>query len=307
VTSRAPTRRDVASRIEPRAAIAVGKEIIEKARRDDISGLAAEFAYRAIFAIPAFLIFIVGLAAVVNQATGMPIAEELRAVINQAAPTGTKAVLDQLVQGAIVEVSESAATLGAAVAIVLALWSGSGGIRTLIKAFNRAYEVAETRPFVHEVLVSMGLTILMAVLIVTAFVLFVFGEQIGHWVASLVGLGTAFTTTWNLLRWLLAVTFVAVLLAVLYHLGPNAKLPFRWISLGSVVATLLWVLAALGFRFYLMVVNPGGPFGAAGGILVLLFFLYVTGFTFSLGAEINAALVPRSRREMTERRAGHRQ
>ncbi len=91
-----------------------------------------------------------------------------------------------------------------------------------------------------------------------------------------------------------------MLLAVLYYLGPNAKPPFRWLSLGSAVATLLWVLAALGFRFFLMVMNPGSPFGAAGSILVLLFFLYVTGFTFSLGAEVNAALVSRAHRGIAE-------
>jgi membrane protein len=91
---------------------------------------------------------------------------------------------------------------------------------------------------------------------------------------------------------------------VLYYLGPNVKVPFRWISLGSAVATLLWVLATLGFRFYLMVVNPGGPFGSAGSILVLLFFLYVTGFIFCLGAEINAVLMRRPHRGMVEHKAG---
>jgi membrane protein len=175
MSSKASTRRETAATARW-PAIEVGKDSVQKALRDDISGVAAEFAYRSIFAIPAFLIFIVALAAIVNQAIGVPVAEELRVMINQAAPAGTRSLLDRLVQGAIVEVSDRVATLSAAIAIALALWGGSGAVRTLIKAFNRAYDVPETRSFVHGKLVSIALTILMAVSIVTAFVLFVFGE-----------------------------------------------------------------------------------------------------------------------------------
>jgi membrane protein len=109
-------------------------------------------------------------------------------------------------------------------------------------------------------------------------------------VANLFGLGSVFTLVWNLLRWPLAIIFIAFMLAVVYYLGPNIQQLFRWISPGSVVATLLWVLAVLGFKFYLVISNPGSAYGAAGSVLVLLFFLYVSGIIVVLGAELNAVL-----------------
>ncbi len=289
MTARAPTRGGIAQWIKQITIVRLMREIVKRSLSDDILGLAAEFAYNAIFAIPAFLIFLVALAAVANQVTGVPIAEELRRLINQGAPEGTKVLLDRLVREAI-EINARAASLGAVIAIIVALWSGSSVIKTLVKAFNRAYDVKETRSFIHQRLTSIVLTVFSAVLIITSFVLFVFGEWIGVWIAEVFQVGVDFAAIWALLRLPLAVIMVALLMVVIYLVGPNVKGTFLWIALGSAVATALWVAAVLGFRFYLMVANPGGPYGVTGSVLVLLFFLYITGVIFMFGGEINAAL-----------------
>jgi membrane protein len=268
----------------------LAKVLFTKVQEDELTGLGAEIAYNAVFAIPAFLLFLVTLAAMVNQFTGVPLTETLLALIDQRAPADLSLLLTELVQGVIGRVNGLAVSIGALTTIVLALWSGAGGMTALIKAFNRAYDVKETRPFVRQKLTAIGLTVLSAALVVAAFVLFVFGGSIGAWVANLFGLGSVFTLVWNLLRWPLAIIFIAFMLAVVYYLGPNIQQSFRWISAGSVVATLLWVLAVLGFKFYLLVSNPGSAYGAAGGVLVLLFFLYVSGIIVVLGAELNAVL-----------------
>ncbi len=267
--------------------------LFKKIREDDITGLGAEIAYNAIFAIPAFLLFLVTLAAVVNQYTGVPVNDSLQALIAERAPAETRPLLDGLVQGVIGRVNGLAVSIGALTTIVLALWSGSNGMGAVIKAFNEAYDVKETRPFIRQKLTSVGLTILSAVLVVAAFVLFVFGENIGTWVANLFGLGSVFTLIWNLLRWPLAIMFIAFLLAVVYYLGPNIQQSFHWISPGSVVATILWLVAILGFKFYLLVSNPGSAYGVAGSVLVLLFFLYLSGMIVVVGAELNAVLEKR--------------
>lgn len=264
--------------------------LFTKVREDDITGLGAEIAYNAVFAIPAFLLFLVTLAAMVNQFTGVPLNETLLALIDQRAPADLRPLLTGLVQGVLQRVNGLAVSIGAITTIILALWSGAGGMTALIKAFNRAYDVKETRPFVRQKLTAIGLTVLSAILVVAAFVLFVFGGNIGAWLANLFGLGSVFTLVWNLLRWPLAIIFIAFMLAVVYYLGPNIQQSFRWISLGSVVATLLWVLAVLGFKFYLLISNPGSAYGAAGSVLVLLFFLYLSGIIVVLGAELNAVL-----------------
>ncbi len=279
--------------------------LFKKIQEDDITGLGAEIAYNAIFAIPAFLLFLVTLAAVVNQFTGVPINDSLLAIINQRAPADLRPLLNELVQGVIGRVSGLAVSIGAITTIVLALWSGASGMDTIIKAFNRAYDVKETRPFIRQKLTSIGLTILSAVLVVAAFVLFVFGGNIGSWVANLFGLSSAFTLIWNLLRWPLAIIFIAFLLAVVYYLGPNIQQSFRWISPGSVVATILWIAIVLGFKFYLLISDPGSAYGAAGSVLVLLVFLYLSGMIVVLGAEINAVLAAHVDRKTITDRARH--
>lgn len=264
--------------------------LFKKVREDDITGIGAEIAYNAIFAIPAFLLFLVTLAAVVNQLIGVPVADSLQAIIAERAPAGIRPLLEELVQGVIGQVNGLAVSIGALTTIILALWSGSSGMGTAIKAFNKAYDVKETRPFIRQKLTSVGLTVLSAVLVVAAFVLFVFGGNIGAWVADLFGLGSAFTLIWNLLRWPLAIMFIAFLLAVIYSVGPNVQQSFRWISPGSIVATILWIAAVLGFKFYLLVSNPGSAYGVAGSIVVLMFFLYLSGMIVVFGAELNAVL-----------------
>ena len=95
---------------------------------------------------------------------------------------------------------------------------------------------------------------------------------------------------WNLARWPLAIASIVFILAVLYYAGPNIEQSFRWISPGSVLATALWLIATGGFGIYLQFSNPGSAYGVLGSVLVLMFYLYVTGIIFLLGAELNALI-----------------
>lgn len=268
----------------------LGKQLYYQFKRDRVTSLAAQVAYHLIFAIPPLILFTITIAALVDHFTGAPITQNLHTAITQHAPADTQALLDSLVNHAIAQTTGGAATVGAVITILLALWGGSGGIGSLITAFNMAYEVDEGRPFLLTYLVKIGLTILLIVLIIVAFVLFVFGREIGVFIANQVGLGSVFNVAWNILRWPAAVLMILFLLWVLYFIGPNVDKSPRWAVPGAVVATVGWFLAVIGFDIYLKVSNPGSAYGAAGSILVLLFFLYVTGIVFILGAEVNAVL-----------------
>ncbi|HUG16962.1 MAG TPA: YihY/virulence factor BrkB family protein [Thermomicrobiales bacterium] len=277
----------------------IAKETFAEFKQDDVPGIAAEIAYHALFAIPPMLIFLIALAAAVNNFTDIPVAGNLITLIESNAPAEMQELLLTLVNGAVDQISGSAA-IGLLSAAVIALWSGSNGISALMKAFNRAYDVEEERPFVRKKLVAIGLTILVSVLIIAAFALFVFGEQIGTLIAEQAGLGDAFVTTWQILRWPLAIVFIMFLLAVLYYVGPNVEQSFRWISPGSVLATLLWVAIVYGFSIYLNFSDPGSAYGAVGSVVVLLFFLYLSGIAFVSGAELNAVLGKRFDPETVE-------
>ncbi len=268
----------------------LGKNLFAEVKEDKITTLAAAFAYHTVFAIPALLILTVTIAALVNQATEIRVAEQVRDVIRDHAPANTKDLLNSIVDNAIAKVGGGGASLGTLLTALLALWSGSNAVGALIDSFNRAYDVEESRPFLKKKLLTLGLTLLLALFVNVAFVLLVFGQRIGHWIADQAGLGSAFDVLWNLARWPVAIAAIALMLAVLYYAGPNVEQSFRWASPGSILATVLWLLATAGFGLYLRFSNPGSAYGLVGSVLVLLFFLYMTGIVFLLGAELNALL-----------------
>lgn len=267
------------------------KEVMNQFSQDDVPGLAAEIAYHLVFSLAPLLIFIISVAAIVDNYTGVDISGQLEELITERAPSPeVEEVLNTLVENAVTEAGGGVASFGAISSLLIALWSGSNAIGTLMKAFNRAYDVPEERPFISKKLIAVGLTLAMGVLVNLAFVLFVFGGDIGGWIANWFGLGDAFNWAWNISRFPIAILFIMFLLAVLYYFGPNINQSFRWISPGSVVATLLWVVVLLGFNIYLMFADPGSAYGAFGGVIIMLFFFYVTGIVFLIGAEINAVI-----------------
>lgn len=284
----------------------IAKETFNEFKDDDVPGLAAEIAYHAVFAIPPMLIFLIALAAVINNFTNIPVADNLTTIIEDRAPEGVQEMLLTLVSNAVDRVN-GAAAIGLLSTAAIALWSGSNGVATLMKAFNRAYDVEEERPFVKKRLVAIGLTVLVSVLIIMAFALFVFGESIGVFIASQVGLGDTFVLIWQILRWPMAIIFIMFLLAMLYYLGPNVEQSFRWISPGSVVATLIWIAIVLGFNIYLAIADPGSAYGAVGSVVVLLFFFYLSGLAFVVGAEVNAVIGKRYDPETVENLAANPQ
>ncbi|HVB65796.1 MAG TPA: YihY/virulence factor BrkB family protein [Nitrolancea sp.] len=284
---------------------ALGKRFVTEFKKDDLTGMAAEIAYHLIFAIPPILILLVTGAAVLNTFTNIPVVESLRSAVDQHAPADLILVFDSTIRTAIEKANGGAASLGAIFTALLALWSSSNAVSSLMKGLNRTFDVDETRSLPRQKLMALGLTLLFLVLFDAAFVLFVFGRQLGEWVASRVGLGRVFADVWNIARWPVAVVFVMVLLALLYYLGPNVEQSIRWVSPGSVVSTILWVMVVFGFKLYLAISNPGSAYGAFGALVVLLFFLYVTGLIFLIGAELNAVVQRRYDEETIRFRMEH--
>jgi len=283
----------------------LGKRFVAEFQSDDLPGMAAEIAYHLVFAIPPILILLVTGAAVLNTFTAIPVVENLRSIVDQRAPTDLKSVFDSVINTAIDQTSGGAASIGAIVTALIALWSASNAVSSLMKGLNRTFDVVEERPLLKKKLLSLGLTVLFLVLFNAAFVLFVFGRQLGAWVADRIGLGVVFNVVWNIARWPIAVAFVMLLLALLFYLGPNVEQSFRWVSPGSIIATILWVAVVFGFKLYLAISNPGSAYGVFGALVVLLFFLYVTGLIFLIGAEINAVLQKRYDEETVRDRAEH--
>jgi membrane protein len=126
---------------------------------------------------------------------------------------------------------------------------------------------------------------------IASLILLTFGPQIGGWIANRVGLGAVFQITWNVLRWPVIIALLIVVMALVYYFAPDVEQEWHWITPGSIVAVIGWLLASLGFSFY---VNNFGSYnatyGSIGAVIVLLTWMYVSGFFVLVGGEINAEI-----------------
>jgi membrane protein len=184
--------------------------------------------------------------------------------------------------------AQGAFTVGAVVSILLALWGVSGAFRSVMEAMNVMYEIEEDRPFWKQLLISIFLSLGVAVLLLTALVLVVFGPEIGGAVANAVGLGSVFNVIWNIVQWPVLVFLVVLAFALIYYYAPDVEQRFRWISPGSIVAVLLWLLFSLIFSVY---VERSGSFnatyGSLAGIVILMLYIYYSSFIMLVGAQLN--------------------
>jgi membrane protein len=175
---------------------------------------------------------------------------------------------------------------GLALSLVIALLSASGGVGNLVTAINIAYDEQRKRGFVKEKLVALGLTVGAIVFMVVLMVL----VAVVPVAFEVIGLGGGWRWVAEALRWVLVAVLVMGALAVLYRVAPDRDAPkFRWVSVGAVVATVLWLLASVGFSLYVTLFgNYAKTYGALAGVIVMLLWLWITSYAVLLGAEINA-------------------
>ena len=204
----------------------------------------------------------------------------------------------RLVQKALQEIAINSSGLKLLLGLSLAIWSGSGGVSSIMDALNRCYHVKDARPWWKQQLVSICLTVAISVLTVVALVIVLYGGSIADFVGSHIGLSAAAVMTWHFVQWPIAVSFVLVAFALLYYWGLDAEQKWQWVTPGSLVGVLLWIGVSLLFRAYLHFFNSyARSYGSLGAVIVLLFWLYISGLTILLGGEINSEI---------ENAAGHK-
>jgi membrane protein len=256
-----------------------------KALEDDCPGLAAQLAYFVLLFLFPFLMLLVAAAglAVDDPASVIEtLAERMGGVVPEDAAGLLVDYVDRTLR------SRTSGVLF--FAILLVLGSGSAASQAIVKAANRAYEVRETRPLFKiwgiSILMGLGVTLLVAALVFATF-----GPEIGGYVRRLTGLPGVFLTLWDALSWALAFLVVTLALAILYYLAPNAELPFKWITPGGFTATVLMLAASVALNLYAAnIARYDQVYGQLGAVVVLMLWLYVTGLTVLIGAEINAVL-----------------
>jgi membrane protein len=258
-------------------------EVVLGTRRNDLLGLAGQLAYFFLLFFFPFLIFLVSLTGLVigNPEAGL---KSLFEALSGLVPANARTLVVDYVDRTLRTASSGALVLG----IVGALWLGQAAAISITKAANRSYRLQESRPFWRLrgacLFITLGFTLLIAVLTLAVF-------NVGAYVSPTAGLPETSTGLGKFLSW--AMVFVAITLALdlLYYLAPDANVPFKWITPGGFIATVLLFVSDGALSYYVANLgNYGQVYGQLGAVIVFMLWLYVTGLMVLLGLEINAVL-----------------
>ena len=267
--------------------VPVGKAVFKEYKKDDVPGLAAEMAYWIIFSMFPFFIFLATLAGIIGQAIGIDdimsnITSNLYSTLDGSTAETLRGWLETILTP-----ESSALSITAIISAVLALNSASTAIETMIKAFNRAYGVEETRNFIVVKLVALGLTLVLVLMLIGGSLLLTAGGAL----IDRLNLGTAGKVLLNIARIVGAFAGISLGLAIIFWKGPNIKQAFVWISPGSLLATLGMAIFSVAFGLYVSLFAGASfnkTYGAIAGAIIFLFFLRIVSTIILIGAEFNA-------------------
>jgi len=262
----------------------LGQCTFHRISEDELSTRSAALSYYFLGALFPMLLFLISLVGVFAGANS-----ELRDKIITGIGTLAPGSASSLIQTVVNQTFKNSGGIKLAAGILGALWAASGGVSAVVTSLNVIYRTPETRPWWKQKLTVIGLTLALAALIIVALVLVLYGGKIGESIASHVGLGQVFAVTWKVLQW--PVSFFAMFLSysLMYYFGPNVKeRRWFWVTPGSVVGVGIWLLASIGFRLYLHFFNSyTATYGSLGAAVILMLWLYLTGFAILMGGEVN--------------------
>jgi membrane protein len=279
---------------------AIAVRFTEGLRRDDVPGLAAELAFRFLFALFPFGLFVAALGAFVAGWLGVqnPVQAIVAGLGDNLPPDLASSIrpdLEQVLQNGRAELVWIGA-LGA-------LWAATGGTLALVKAMNRAYDVEETRGVVHRYGLGAGLTILGGAIILVSFVTIVGGALITQQIATRMGLSEAGTALVTILRWPVVFAFLVLATAILFRYAPNARVAWRWTLAGGAVFAFGWLVATYVLAWWIGNIGSyGATYGSLGSVIVLMLWFYVTGLLLVGSAELIATIASVVEPEALQRR-----
>jgi membrane protein len=262
------------------------KRSVKEFQEDNLTDWAAALTYYGILAIFPALLVLVSVLGLVGTSATQPLIDNL----GQVAPGPAQEILTNALRN--IQGSEGAAGVLFVVGLLGALWSASGYIGAFIRASNEIYDIEEGRPIWKTLPLRVGLTVLLLVLIAISAIAVVATGGIAEELGSVLGVGDTAVTVWNIAKWPVLLLVVSFMFALLYWAAPNVKSPgFRWLSPGGLLAVIGWIIASAAFAFY--VSNFGSynkTYGALGGVIIFLVWLWISNVVILLGAQFNSEL-----------------
>lgn len=267
----------------------LGKRVLKKINEADCSAHAAAMAYYFLFAVFPFFLF---LTTVIGY---LPIPHLLDYVLSSAArvlPSQAFDLLQDNIRALFSNKKQGLLSLG----VVLALWASSNAVAAIMNAMNKLYVVKEGRPFWKVRLTALSLVVGLSLLFLVALVLLMFGTKIGALIAARVDFGIYFRVIWDLTLVPVILILLSLAVATVYYFAPDVEQQWKWISPGSVVAIPSWIVVSLGFSYYINNFSSyDKTYGSLGAVIILLLWLYISGFIILAGAVINAVIEHSSR------------
>ncbi len=252
---------------------------------DDCMGMAAQIAYYTMLGLFPFLIFLLGLLSTfpLGESLQPLMLEELRSQMPiEAAQYVTETALNLLP-------SRNQGLLS--VGLLASLWGASMAIGALITTINRAYNIRPRRNMVVQKIYAIALTLVLSGLWLASMTIILVGPRFTQEIFQFLGIASETNTFWTSIRLPMAFLLNLLALSILYYIAPEAKQKFRWILPGALTSTILWMGASSAFRLFLR--NFGAynkTYGSLAAVVILLVWLWISGFVFLLGAEINALM-----------------
>ncbi len=276
--------------------VELGKRTFKKFGEDELVTRSAALSYYfilALFPMFLFLLSLIGLFAGPNS--------ELRQSILNALSQMAPGSASSLIQSVITETTKASSGLKVGAGILGALWAASAGMSAVVVSLNVVHKVTETRPWWKQKLTAIALTVALAALVIVALTLVLYGGKIGELIATQFGLGDLFTNVWAVVQWVLPLIAMFVSFSVVYYFAPNIKGGWHWVTPGAALGVILWLVASLGFRAYLHFFNSySATYGSLGAVVILLLWLFITGFAILIGAELNWIIEAADKGEIAE-------
>ncbi|MFG2753744.1 YihY/virulence factor BrkB family protein [Streptomyces xanthophaeus] len=284
VEERAP---DQLTELPKRSWKAVLRGTVKEFKDDELADRAAALTYYGVLALFPALLVLVSLLGIAGESATKQVLDNLQKL----APGSARDVVNSAVQQ--LQGNAGVGSLLAIVGLAVAIWSASGYIAAFIRTANAVYDMPEGRPVWKVLPLRLALTVTLMILACASALIVVFSGSLARQAGTALGIGDTALTVWSIAKWPVLVLLVTIMIAILYWAAPNAKgRGFKWVTPGSFLALVIWMIASAGFAFYVAnFASYNKTYGTLAGVIIFLVWLWITNLAILLGLEFDAEMV----------------